>query len=799
MILRPIHIIGYLAAFLFAPACASYQIPPKEIYIVTRDACTDELLSDVEICISRPHGGLITGATTNPLGYAVFKKPANQWDLDRDTLVLTRRIDDAEDVVEKVPLNKYLKWYEIYLDHPTPQPAGPQDTFRVADMHYHVTMKAQNTFGQTLYGPNDSAKHYPQNLTWHKMHDNLSVMYDGKWRRMKMRTINFDKVARGGKHLRRKEKMETLLEGKYVRPIKATNNMRDFTQATHPHIREGKVYLAFNAISPFEHNLSDTKAKRLISSGFKSGAHPNWLKKLGGKGGRFTHWRNFLSEYNLMRAQYNRNNHFPWRFLTSGSELKHDTIPSIVTVVEGSHIFQDTLFPHSLEYWMQTGKGERKKRDLEARITGQQKTMRQFRVEQKMMQQAYPYAEEKSSRDIVPQTVETALIEELITNIRTLKALRKPPVHMVTIGHLSYNGMMGHAPAIDDGKFPAKFLTKKVYSIRVSDDARYRKQWNGLFFSIPGPNQYGKAVMKELASNTSGQRRIHLDLKHSDYMTRKFFFDSVMVDYQLPPICSHCAVTGLSENYYSPFNDEYALRDASFTNTFYPFSINLFDEEIVKIYANKGIIGLPLEERVLGGYVNKRLKRPHEKAEDHSSPQQGKLLDKLGKGQRRWKYTRNVLEYLRVHNFAVLKPAFDFTASEMKVPVGEGADTLANIFEITCKDYVSAEPFIQNLFYIIDILIKHNPGSVQQVWKSVCIGSDLDGVIDPIDVCATATLYPHFRMRLKQFIPIFLAIRKLTNRDARDLGDYFSSLSLNQALDQLFYENLRDFAKHNFK
>ena len=186
---------------------------------------------------------------------------------------------------------------------------------------------------------------------------------------------------------------------------------------------------------------------------------------------------------------------------------------------------------------------------------------------------------------------------ELKDNIIALKQLN-PPIHMVTPAHLAYNGMMGHAPAIDDGSFITNLIARKVYSIRVSDDPLYQGQWKGLFYSIPGPNKFGKTVLNDLASNQNGHQ-ILLDLKHSDFLTRKYFFDSLMIKYQLPPICSHCAVTGLSDTYYSPFNDEYNILRANFTTTLYPFGINLYDEEIIRICDNDGIIGIPFEQRVL--------------------------------------------------------------------------------------------------------------------------------------------------------------------------------------------------------
>ncbi|HEX2616465.1 MAG TPA: hypothetical protein VHL57_02930, partial [Flavobacteriales bacterium] len=456
-----------------------------------------------------------------------------------------------------------------------------------------------------------------------------------------------------------------------------------------------------------------------------------------------------------------------------------------------------------------------------------------------------------------------------------------PSIKMVTLSHLSYNGMTGHAPALDDGGVLSSIIAQKVYNIRVSEDPSYLKQWRGLFFTVPGPNVFGKAVMRGLLDTANGHR-ILVDLKHSDLMTRKYFYDSLMVSVDgtdtIPPICSHCAVTGLSEVYGSPFNNEYSLLKAPFTTTFYPFGINLYDEEIVRIHRNGGIIGLPLEQRVLGGYVNKRtewalpLKR------------NGDLSKKLDTSARRIAYQQRYLRHLRYfarlvsmeerrpnrHRHARMKEhrrdrmredafvrershgaarkalyqAMIFSEERLHVTddtvwLGWMKDRMAHIIDsvdadtaladllrkrkwtrtdrrvldATAADYISAEPFLQNLFYILDRILDNTASyagdvrpDAREAWRCVCIGSDLDGLIDPIDICSTAGMYPYFRERLLQFIPIFLRFRldqfdrgTMLQGRPRSLEDYFPpGFTPTDALDMLFYTSLRDFTVKHF-
>ena len=242
------------------------------------------------------------------------------------------------------------------------------------------------------------------------------------------------------------------------------------------------------------------------------------------------------------------------------------------------------------------------------------------------------------------------LMRELNANIDTLK--RFTNIQMMAIGHLAYNGMTGHALAIDVSRKPlSEYLVsqvvKRAYRTKSSSDKNYRKSFNGLFYTIPGVNKYGENVISRLLDDSI--RSIHIDLKHSDVPTREFLlsrYDSL----RLSPICSHCAVTGISKNFSSPVVDEYSLLKSSLARKFYPFSINLYNEEVVRICTAKnkqgdkvgGIIGLPLEERVLGRYVNNKVEYPL-KIKLSNQPQ---LLKKVTRCKR-IKYTERGLEYLQ--------------------------------------------------------------------------------------------------------------------------------------------------------
>ena len=93
----------------------------------------------------------------------------------------------------------------------------------------------------------------------------------------------------------------------------------------------------------------------------------------------------------------------------------------------------------------------------------------------------------------------------------------------------------------------------------------------------------------------------------------------------------------------------------------------------------------------------------------------------------------------------------------------------------------------------------------ERSWQNICLGSDLDGLIDPLNICPTASDYPAFKGKLKLFIPLFLEMRKtFEERDVvygeyRSYEDYFNAnFTLDQALNMVFFENLVRFTRENF-
>lgn len=825
-------------SFLFFSSCNSVKVHPKKVHFIAREVQSQKGLEDVQIDIVDPDGNSVLDETikTDELGYAQLKvkdlKDYTKTKLDTGyfSLVYTKNFASTGPRKDKLPLNKYLKVYDLYLDSENAGSARllvRKDEELTADMHYHVSMRTHNLFGHLLH---DKDSHTPpENVNWYKDYKKLKVFYKGKWKKPYIGKVKFP--ADTDKQKRRRDKLKTLIEQQWIKPKSGANKLTHFTQATHPHIKEGNVYLAFNCFSPFEHTVANKWSKRNANSLLITGASMKWLKKIGWINGRMTHWENFKQEYETISNQSKGGHGFGWRFYDQSVNLTENK-PTIINVVEGAHIFQDTLFPHELRYdlanrpskesrnllnkmiklnYLATGSASKAYFDsllgpVADKVELKSKAILDLLLLDDPVQEIGNIGWKRladTAKLVIDQFIDSLLIKEITDNIDEFKNLSGPPVWMLAMGHLTYNGMVGHAPGLDGGSWLTNLIARKNYNIRVSDDPTYRDQWTSVFFTIPGVNKFGKAAINRLVSRKNGHR-VLMDLKHCDFFTRKYFFEEIMLDkvnknadgspkVDHPPICSHCGATGLPSPYYSPLTDEYSLLQSPSTTTFYPFGINIYDEEIEMICQNGGIIGIPLEQRVLGGYINKRQVR------DYKISVRGHIKEKVTYIQNRRRNNKRWFYYFFVQNDDVIKDAIDYTENTMGVEQRDRTDRLRRykrILDCTSTDYISAEPFLQNLFYFVD----KSGLPVDEAWDRICIGSDLDGLIDPIDICPSASHYPKFKQRLKQFIPIFLKIRKANDPSAHDYAHYFDSAAeVDTALTKVFYLSLRNFTQTYFK
>lgn len=594
---------------------------------------------------------------------------------------------------------------------------------------------------------------------------------------------------------RSNKKLKSRYGGYYVRPKKTSTNahLKSFSQATLPHTREGNVRLAFNAITPFEFNLADERLDRFFHSQLTTHASFKWLRKVG-NWNRLTHFQSYNYELAMLKQQdsYKRD----WNFWDGTLSTMDPGQTYVINVMEGAHTLQGnafvpyyqldpTEFASHQNRFLKVMKEQLKdtlkqqieiRKDRRAMETDVKVVRDSIRVVQKdvltkVEKEFKEPVKAAQTTDSILAEIARRIDEELRKNIREIKH-SDPPVFMVTVGHLAYNGMVGHAPALD-GNGIARKLMRKFYRTRVSNDAIWQRNWDDKFYSPPTPTHYGNVLIEELVSEQNGHR-IYIDLKHSSFPIRQWFYDSIADKMDIPPICSHCAANGLSKIHYSITTDEYSYADSRSVQNFYPLSINLYDEEIPIICKLGGIIGVTLEQRVLGSFMNN--------ATGYGKKDSGK------------KRANEIIDFLdSLRSAGRLEPLLAEIIQEASLsPYNYSSLTSDEAFKILCQDYLSAEPFLQNVFYLVD-----HSRLGRNAWNHLCIGSDMDGFVNPIDIIPTATQYPYFKNRLRQIIPIYLHQRSGSPDNWKSYFD--NTETLDECLNLLFYESLRNFVTKWFR
>jgi microsomal dipeptidase-like Zn-dependent dipeptidase len=274
------------------------------------------------------------------------------------------------------------------------------------------------------------------------------------------------------------------------------------------------------------------------------------------------------------------------------------------------------------------------------------------------------------------------------------------------------------------------FLATHAYGMKLLDVEESYPAGNGI-------SRKGKSVIDAAYQMKSGEKDtpILIDIKHMSLKSRLDFYDYRKNNgyHHFPIIASHMGVTGYSISEWQEATKKVKVEQEAdlpkigiYTGretagewgainkvfTFNPWSINLMNEDIVEIIQSDGLIGLSLDVRILG------------------------WQDMLTK--------EDQVEYISVEDFKYFFPEkfqqfeglLPQEVESWLIPVREERHPLALCF---------------NLLHIISVgklYTDKNP------WDNVCIGSDFDGLINPIINCRNSTKSKDLGPLLLRWLPV---------------------------------------------
>lgn len=282
------------------------------------------------------------------------------------------------------------------------------------------------------------------------------------------------------------------------------------------------------------------------------------------------------------------------------------------------------------------------------------------------------------------------LEQSMITNITEVKTENDGQFapFFVTFCHHFNNLLAGHARSMSD-------KSKGFLGINVPGMRHVFNQETGL---NGGFTDLGLQVLELLLDRKSG-RRILIDTKHMSIATRKEFYRIIRQKREeendhIPIIHSHGAVSGWMQLSIAEEMEENAALDKG--HFFSRWRINLTDEDIRQTFDSDGLIGIVLHEgRTPGeGFKSeaKKLKKKIDKAVTGSKKQiqlQQQLKDM----------------YLKL--------------------------------------------IWSNIFHIVKVVWEHR---TKNGWKMISLGSDYDGLVDPMDAFPEVTTFSDLRSDLIEYL-----------------------------------------------
>jgi microsomal dipeptidase-like Zn-dependent dipeptidase len=318
--------------------------------------------------------------------------------------------------------------------------------------------------------------------------------------------------------------------------------------------------------------------------------------------------------------------------------------------------------------------------------------------------------------------------ESVLKNLETLKKMEDRRYLFLGLAHLESTELCNHA-----------------YGMKIIADDGFRPAGDGI-------SNLGKDVIKKALEEEP--YRMLIDVKHMSFRARMQYYD--MLKYgslkNVPIIMSHAGLTGRS--YKEMPIKSYELIDRWYKVEYYqptgllgtefnPWSINLYDEEIPIIIKSNGIIGINLDERILG------TGRP---TPDH------------------------LTEYFSEGEYEFCRPFF-----EMGKATAESLDNQDNSDE--------KHGFHRDLRHICNNILRIVKKGGPEAWNNICIGSDFDGLVNPVDNYHTSEKFGKLSKDLEKCLP---------RMAESDKGYQYDLSNMKAKVEGIMYENARTFLEKYF-
>lgn len=281
-----------------------------------------------------------------------------------------------------------------------------------------------------------------------------------------------------------------------------------------------------------------------------------------------------------------------------------------------------------------------------------------------------------------------------------------------------------------------------------------------------GLGEEGKRIIDAAYRTADGEKSIFIDIKHMSRISRRDFYayrkEKGYDD--IPILATHMGVTGISSRQEAfknavierriktkngfvevMYEKPKGIKLGNIRTRFNPWSLNLYDEEIPVIIRSGGLIGINMDQRILGA--------DKVAAEFFSAPEFGILYYGNKEG----------VEYLDP-----MSPGEDFTEE----PVAFGQ-----------KGRRKKRRHLLHLCNTILHIVKTAEKEGLNAWEHLCLGSDFDGLINPVDVCVSAEQFKDLEPELVEWLPKMMAAdESYSEYDTTEIAGKVRDLMYNNGL-----------------
>ena len=340
----------------------------------------------------------------------------------------------------------------------------------------------------------------------------------------------------------------------------------------------------------------------------------------------------------------------------------------------------------------------------------------------------------------------TAVIATLEKNIKDFKSQEVPPF-IITLAHHQYNFLCGHSPSFIG---IAKFAFNQEGYTTDPDDAGEK-----IHYYLTGIKPDGKKIIRKILSKSFGKQRTLIDTKHMSAKARMDYRDMIFGEFttqDIPIIQTHTGVNGRKKIAEATTDIESVelKKSEQKKSHFFTSSINLFDDEIVDIIRSNGLIGIMLDEKRI---VGKKLAPDTEfyagllPAQKYSANYPNHIaLNKLAQQtQNKYEYNKK-LHKRAIKKFVKAKKGLECELLKKK-PNGRKVrrirlrvmrwkgevDTMIELMEFVFLS-ILANQFLHIATVYKNARMANTDLPDIDPWDHVCLGSDYEGVINPLDI-----------------------------------------------------------------